>query len=495
MEQGPSYLNFVCALNGMEPVPLDRPYTCFELGFGRGLTANVLAAGNPNGKFYAADFNPAHVAGAQAMADAAQLDNLVLLEHNFAELAQGKADLPPFDFITLHGIYTWVNAENRQHIIDFIARYLKPGGIVYISYNCMPGWTAALPLQRLLVEYADAFPHQSETGFTGAAAFLKQLQALDAGYFTQNPSVEQKLDVVGKGDESYLVHEYMHKHWQPMYHADVVRDVAAAKLDFVGSANLPFAFPGLYLNQERQDMLATMPNAALRETIKDYFLNTGFRRDVFVRGARKMSIVRQFECLAQYGLVLMVPRSACTLQMKVSFGKLTGTEELYTPVFDALAQRPHTLAELAALPSLQGHNVGMMAQVAALLTASGQASLYHRDGAQTDPAPGRRLNRYLAAQVRYGDEYRVLATPLAGSGIETDLMMRLVYWILTSQQGQIDLPTLQQQVWQAFHAMGRKVMKGGVVLDGDDENRAELNIKVEELVRDKLPLWRQLKIL
>lgn len=41
--------------------------------------------------------------------------------------------LPQFDFITLHGIYTWVSRENRQHIVDFIARYLKPGGIVSLQ--------------------------------------------------------------------------------------------------------------------------------------------------------------------------------------------------------------------------------------------------------------------------------------------------------------------------------------------------------------------------
>jgi len=69
----PHHLNFSCILNGVEPVPLDQPYTYFELGFGRGLTLNVLAATNSNGQFYGNDFNPAHVAGARALAATAQL--------------------------------------------------------------------------------------------------------------------------------------------------------------------------------------------------------------------------------------------------------------------------------------------------------------------------------------------------------------------------------------------------------------------------------------
>ena len=79
-EQSPAWLNFVCLLNGIEPVDLQQPFTYFELGFGRGLTAQLVAASHPNGQFYAADFNPAHVAGASALAKQAQLSNLTLLE-------------------------------------------------------------------------------------------------------------------------------------------------------------------------------------------------------------------------------------------------------------------------------------------------------------------------------------------------------------------------------------------------------------------------------
>jgi tRNA G46 methylase TrmB len=61
-EQSPAYLNFVCWLNGFEPVALDQPFSYCELGFGHGLTVNILAASNPHATFYGTDFNPAQVA-------------------------------------------------------------------------------------------------------------------------------------------------------------------------------------------------------------------------------------------------------------------------------------------------------------------------------------------------------------------------------------------------------------------------------------------------
>jgi SAM-dependent methyltransferase len=117
-----------------------------------GLGLNMLAAA-PAGRFFN-DFMPAHVAAAQALASQASLSNLQLMQDSFAQLHD--RDLPPMDFIVLHGVYTWVNADNRAHIVALIARLLKPGGVVYVSYNSMPGWANKAPLQRLMSEAAQA---------------------------------------------------------------------------------------------------------------------------------------------------------------------------------------------------------------------------------------------------------------------------------------------------------------------------------------------------
>jgi SAM-dependent methyltransferase len=205
-EQNPLLLNFVAVLNGYYPIPAQRNFTYFELGFGRGVTINLLAANNPQGQFFAADFNPAHVAGASDMAENAQLDNLVLLERSFDELAAGKVDLPQFDYITLHGIYTWVDSVNRGHITEFIDRYLKPGGIVYVSFNALPGWAASMPLQRLLVEFGNAHPNRSDVQIEQGARFMQQLAEAKGAYFASaGPALQQRLDGLRNLSRNYLV--------------------------------------------------------------------------------------------------------------------------------------------------------------------------------------------------------------------------------------------------------------------------------------------------
>jgi SAM-dependent methyltransferase len=119
---------------------------------------------------------PGHIVTANELGEAAQLPNVQHLEKSFAQLAAGEVDLPPLDFITMHGVYSWITPENRRHIVDFMARYLKPGGIVYVSYNAMPGWSAATPLQRLVLEHARAVPQRLQSHRRGRHLFQRQCQ-------------------------------------------------------------------------------------------------------------------------------------------------------------------------------------------------------------------------------------------------------------------------------------------------------------------------------
>jgi SAM-dependent methyltransferase len=496
-QQSPLFLHFASAINGYEPVALDRPFTYCELGFGRGVTVNVLAAANPQGRFYAADFNPAHVAGATDLAAAAGLNNLTLLENSFAELAEGKvANLPPFDFITLHGIYTWVNAENRRHIVNFLERYLKPGGIVYLSYNAMPGWSSAVPLQRFLVEYADLHPNRSDVQVKEAAQFVDRMVSAKAACFTGNPAIQYRLDMLKTASPQYLVHEYMHKHWQPLYHLDVARELAGAKLEFVGSADLPFAFEDLYLSADRKALLDTISDTPMRETAKDYLLNTSFRKDVFIRGARRIGPQRQIELLSRIGIALLAPPpSDSALVLKLPFGEVAGREDIYRPIVDALVRQPHTLSQLAALPALRQQNLMTLAQAAALLTASGYTSLYLDGNADAAVAGVRRMNRALARQTTYGGDFHVLSSALTASGVTANFVEQAVYLRIAGQDGQIDREGVAQSVFEQMITQGRRLVKDGKPIETDDALRAEVGRAVTVTLEHRLPVWRQLGII
>ena len=135
----PSLLAFACLTRGAAAPGLGvEPIRVLELGCGQGLSANIIAAANPHIDYTAVDFNPEHIAGAQALVKEAGTPNVRFMEASFEQVADDTR-LSPFDVITLHGIYTWVSAENRERIIRIARDKPKTGGLLYVSYNCYPG--------------------------------------------------------------------------------------------------------------------------------------------------------------------------------------------------------------------------------------------------------------------------------------------------------------------------------------------------------------------
>ncbi|HQS08484.1 MAG: methylase [Rhizobiales bacterium 24-66-13] len=498
VEQAPGHLILACLINGIEPPLLGDTFDYCELGCGQGVTANVVAASNPAARVVAVDFNPAHIARAGGVARAAGLDNVEFLELSFEEMLDPeKADLPAFDMVTLHGVWSWVSAEHRAAITTFLARRVKPGGIVSLSYNAMPGWTAILPLQRLMLEHAALSHERSDVQVLRALDFAETLQKAGSGVLGSPTLFEQLRAGSAKhaGDEKavYLAHEYLNANWQPLYHMDTARLLGEAKLTYVGSATLTENFPDLVFNPAQRDILATVPAGPLRESVKDYLVNRPFRRDIFVRGARRMPDALRDARLRDFGLALSVPLSDTKTALDVPAGKAQLEARFYRPVFEALAARPHTLGELVDLPELRGQaGSPSLVELAGILIGTAQAlpvPFGLSAGARTASLE---LNR---AAVREVAEKRaktaVVAAPLTGSGLTLTTMEALVYDGL-ARGVPAELPALLAHVEACMAADAVPLMRDGKRMENAEEARAAVTEGVQWCFENRLPMWRQM---
>ncbi len=232
----PQAQNFAVLLSGAMPADIGGGLNYCELGCGQGYTTALLAAANPNGHFWGVDFNPSHIAGANKMQAAAGLTNVTFLEKSFAELKD--ADLPPFEFIALHGIWSWISAANREALTAFIYAKLKPGGIVYISYNALPGWAAAAPLRQLMVESQRHKTDIDAAAVDDALSVVRRMKDMGAAFFKANPAITQDFDLLGKMPKNYIMHEYFNRDWTPFYFSDVAGEMRKAKLAFTCSSDI-----------------------------------------------------------------------------------------------------------------------------------------------------------------------------------------------------------------------------------------------------------------
>ncbi len=302
-ELNPNNLRLAC-LSADIAAPSTGPLRYLELGFGQGLSFNIHAAAFA-GEFWGTDFNPTQTANARAFADASG-SGAILLDDLFAELA-ARSDLPEFDIIGLHGIWSWISDDNRRTIVDIIRRKLRVGGIVYNSYNCLPGWAPGMPLRHLMTLHADLAGSDASGmlgKIEGAVNFAKQVVDSGALYFRANPAVGERLKGLSGQSRKYLAHEFFNRDWEVMPFSDVARWLDDAKVSFVASANLLDHVEAVNLTAEGQKLLASIRNPILRQSVRDYFINQQFRRDVFVKGPRRLSRLNRIEVLKSQSFVL-----------------------------------------------------------------------------------------------------------------------------------------------------------------------------------------------
>jgi hypothetical protein len=287
-----------------------------ELGFGQGVSINVHAAAS-SVRWYGTDFLPGQTLFARQLAEASA-GRLHLFDESFQDFCV-RPDLPEFDFIGLHGIWSWVSDENRKVIVDFLSRKLKVGGVLYVSYNAMPGWSPFAPVRHLLAQHSQRMsaPAAGSVGqLEGALAFAQRLLAVDPFYARTVVQLQEKLDNVRGKDRVYLAHEYLNQNWTPMYFSSVAETLSQAKLTFACSAHYLDYVEVLNLSPEQQTLLAQIPDPVLAQDVRDFIVNQQFRRDYWVKGAVPLSPLDRAERLREERVVLLKPRKDVPLTVK-----------------------------------------------------------------------------------------------------------------------------------------------------------------------------------
>ena len=260
-----------------------------ELGYGQGVSVNLHAAAS-SARWYGTDFNPAHAGFARSLASVAG-SGAELSDQSFAEFC-ARADLPDFDFIGLHGIYSWVSAENQAVIVDFRAPEAQARGRVYLGYNAQPGYAATAPLQHLFARHAEVMGVPGRgvlTRIDGALEFADRLLAVTPLFAVANPPVAERLRQIKEQNRQYLAHEYLNRYWQPLWFAELAERLASAKMSFACSAIYLDHINSLNLTAEQHRLLGEITDPVFRQSMRDYIVNQQFRRDYWVKGPRRVA--------------------------------------------------------------------------------------------------------------------------------------------------------------------------------------------------------------
>jgi SAM-dependent methyltransferase len=478
-ETTPSWMDWAIRIKGFK-APEIHSFRYLELGCGQGFGLNLIAAMYPDSEFVGVDFNPQHIAHARDLAAAAGLENVRFEEADFMELSRNWPH-GQFHFVVLHGIYSWISETLRDAVCSCLDKALISGGLAYVSYNSMPGWISALPLQKLLHRHMQAKGLSPVAAIDQGFEFMNKLGTSKAALFSSLPQLSKRMEETAKKDKSYLIQEYLHENWYPMWFSQVCSEMEIAKLSFAGSATLPENYLPALLPENMRSLVTEYDDSVFSQEIIDCMINQAFRRDIFQRGPYKPWTANQNQGLLQSGFVLI--KKPEDYKFKTTFGDINAKLEIYQPIIDALADGPKSVAELGQAPT-------STIQALTLLLHNGNVGLEAKD---LDLKTTVRFNRAVARAVSQGAPYTYLACSKTGSGIAAGTPALMLLDALAEET-----PATPEAMGKALAgklaAIGRHMVKDGKSLTDPAQIQAETNRQAMDFLENTLPMYERLGI-
>jgi len=464
------------------------PLVYCDLGCGQGYTANLVAAANPAARVFGFDFNPSHIANARTLAGAAGLPNVEFREASFEELSCDST-LPEFDVICMHGVYGWISADNRRALVSLIRAKLKPGGLLYISYDCMPGWAGIAPLRQIWAQhFAPTSGMPSPAALTEALAYSDALLKVGSRFHRMFPFVQAQIERLKKTPRDYLAHELLPRHWNALSFGDVARELADAKLVYVASAHLTDGVDRVNLTDEQQKFVATISDPVLAEVTRDMIVARQFRRDVFVKGRAPVGETQSRVRWLNTRFALTSAGNITNMTIDTALGKLQLRPDIYAPLLELLGEGPATLRNLIdRLPEPRPNWISLTDAIKVMVGRGDLQPCLPEDGDAGRAGSTRAFNSAVMARAGWSPELGYLASPVTGGGVRVDRVTQAL--LLARRGGSVDV-----HQWLERFADGKPLAAAGGKDLSTGDARAAIQNEAARLEGTALPLLQRLGI-
>lgn len=371
----PSRMAAIGSLFGLRP-PSPARCRVLELGCGQGFTLLSLAQLYPESHFHGIDLSARHIENAQRVAAKAGLTNVKFEHRNIADISPERDG--EYDYITSHGVYSWVSAEIQKKILTICGEQLTPHGMAYVSYNTLPGWAHLRVIREMLLYHTQRYEDPLEK-FNQAKILVSFLRETAPGgpegwLAKWLASVEMLL---ARSEPSYFLHEYLEDTNDPCFFHQFMAGAEAAGLQYVSEAAISATFPSNLGPQAGKVVEMLKRSVVDGEQYMDFARNTQFRTTLLCRAGLEINRTIDFVRL-RHLLYATTPRP---LNEQRNLDREV-TEEFIFPNGSKFASRD-PLAK-AALHFLSGHP-GVFLSLPAMI--EGARGVLREAGATLPAAP------------------------------------------------------------------------------------------------------------
>jgi len=272
----PDRLATVATFFGMPP-PAVAHCRVLEVGCSDGSNLIPMALGLPSAQFVGCDLSERAIAAGRRTIAELGLSNIALVQEDLAVLSPAHGS---FDYIIAHGVYSWVPTQVRDALLALGGERLTPNGVMFVSYNALPGCRVRQAAWDVLHAHAD---HIADPRARLAEARRLARIIGDGGkvWHDADEAVRAEFRAIAQRSDSGLAHDDLAVPNDPFYFRDFVANAARFGLKYLAETDL-HSMSAAGVSADAREFLSTLDPLS-REQYLDYVRLRRFRQSLLQR--------------------------------------------------------------------------------------------------------------------------------------------------------------------------------------------------------------------
>jgi methyltransferase-like protein/SAM-dependent methyltransferase len=256
-----------------------------ELGCGSGSNIMSMAQLFPEGEFIGIDASSKQIDLGLEVINSVGINNTRLIA---ADFSQYNEELGKFDYIILHGVYSYVPDSVKDAILSIASKNLNPGGITYISYNCLPGWGMRSALRDMMLMHTSGIPDLLGR-VAQAKALVKFLAESCDPETPYGKYLALELELIAKADDASIAKEFLQAESDAVYFTDFLTAASNHNLIYLGDADVASMLVDNLPIQAANTIKSLGMNILATEQYMDFLRNRMFRNTLLCQASSTLN--------------------------------------------------------------------------------------------------------------------------------------------------------------------------------------------------------------
>ncbi len=280
----PYHLRTLAVLFGMEPQAVENA-RILELGCAAGGNLIPHAVNYPKAYCVGVDLSKVQIDEANKHKKGLALKNI---EFRHCSITDIDESFDKFDYIICHGVMSWVPKFVRDKIFEVSNRNLSENGVVYISYNTLPGWNMVRTIRDMMLYHSNTFNNIKDKISQSRLLLEFVNDSLEPFNSPYAQVLKSEASLIAKQNDHYLRHDHLEEQNIQYYFHEFMNEAKKNNLQYLSDCSIATMYLG-NMPAKVVEKLQVINDIVKTEQYMDFITNRRFRSTLLCHNSVKLN--------------------------------------------------------------------------------------------------------------------------------------------------------------------------------------------------------------